>query len=163
VSCHSLLTPAFCARLYFGNNVDLRLVLFFRGYGFVLYVSFPFPRLFADTVLFTCSDRCPRFESIDSAEKCIETLRKYRNLHPSFSKIHVFLLRSSFLSPASLPFSKTRKIPGTSYGSLSTNLHSQSSLSSFSEGDFEDEGVDSFKARMEKLKDEASTNLYVEG
>ena len=27
------------------------------------------------------------FASIDGAEKCIETLRKYRNLHPSFSKV----------------------------------------------------------------------------
>ena len=28
-----------------------------------------------------------RFNDIGSAEKCIEGLRKYRNLHPSFSKV----------------------------------------------------------------------------
>ena len=28
-----------------------------------------------------------RFDSIESAERCIVTLRKYRNLHPSFSKV----------------------------------------------------------------------------
>lgn len=28
-----------------------------------------------------------RYESVDAAEKCIEALRKYRNLHPSFSKV----------------------------------------------------------------------------
>jgi hypothetical protein len=28
-----------------------------------------------------------RFSDVDSAEKCIEGLRKYRNLHPSFSKV----------------------------------------------------------------------------
>ena len=28
-----------------------------------------------------------RFASVDAAEKCIESLRKFRNLHPSFSKV----------------------------------------------------------------------------
>lgn len=28
-----------------------------------------------------------RFDSIESAEKCIEALRRYRNLHPSFCKV----------------------------------------------------------------------------
>jgi hypothetical protein len=28
-----------------------------------------------------------RFDSVDSADMCIEALRKYRNLHPSFSKV----------------------------------------------------------------------------
>ncbi|KAG0702175.1 hypothetical protein DFH29DRAFT_999553 [Suillus ampliporus] len=30
------------------------------------------------------------FSDVDSAEKCIEGLRKYRNLHPSFSKVGLF-------------------------------------------------------------------------
>ena len=33
-----------------------------------------------------------RFESVDAAEKCIDTLRKYRNLHPSFSKVAFILI-----------------------------------------------------------------------
>ncbi|KAI0305346.1 hypothetical protein B0F90DRAFT_1815573 [Multifurca ochricompacta] len=80
------------------------------GYGFVLY------------------------ETIEGAEKCIEALRRYRNLHPSFCKA------------------------GTRYASLSSS-GTQLALSSSSSGT----DGDSFKARMERLKDEASTNLYVEG
>ncbi|KAH7912633.1 hypothetical protein BJ138DRAFT_1112176 [Hygrophoropsis aurantiaca] len=78
------------------------------GYGFVLYGD------------------------IESAERCIEGLRKYRNLHPSFSK-------------------QIHRIPGTSYAQNGAPLPP----------DFQDE--DSFKARMEKLRDESSTNLYIEG
>lgn len=32
-----------------------------------------------------------RFGNVESAERCIETLRKYRNLHPSFSKVSIDL------------------------------------------------------------------------
>ncbi|KAG2151169.1 uncharacterized protein EDB93DRAFT_1275926 [Suillus bovinus] len=70
------------------------------------------------------------FSDVDSAEKCIEGLRKYRNLHPSFSK-------------------QVHRIPGTVYAQQSPSQIEQ------------DE--DSFKARMEKLKDGLSTNLYIEG
>ncbi|OCH93898.1 hypothetical protein OBBRIDRAFT_237963 [Obba rivulosa] len=70
------------------------------------------------------------FESVDAAEKCIETLRKYRNLHPSFSK-------------------QIHKIPGTPYASAAA----PPALTP----------ADSFKARMEQLKDMSSTNLYMEG
>ncbi|PCH45021.1 hypothetical protein WOLCODRAFT_165553 [Wolfiporia cocos MD-104 SS10] len=74
------------------------------------------------------------FETIEAAERCIETLRKYRNLHPSFSK-------------------QIHKIPGTVYSSPSfTSSSTQSRLP-----------ADSFKARMEQLKDTSSTNLYMEG
>ncbi|KZT63830.1 hypothetical protein DAEQUDRAFT_85503 [Daedalea quercina L-15889] len=80
------------------------------GYGFVLY------------------------ETVDAAERCIEALRKYRNLHPSFSK-------------------QVHKIPGTIYSSPTFQAVAGA------------HGVpaDSFKARMEQLKDTASTNLYMEG
>jgi hypothetical protein len=49
------------------------------GYGFVLYVSLRFevPFLNADF----------RFETVEAAEKCIMSLRRYRNLHPTFSKV----------------------------------------------------------------------------
>ncbi|KAI1798054.1 hypothetical protein LXA43DRAFT_6127 [Ganoderma leucocontextum] len=43
------------------------------------------------------------FEALASAEKCIESLRKYRNLHPSFSK-------------------QVHKIPGTTYASVPSSL-----------------------------------------
>ncbi|KAG7448383.1 uncharacterized protein BT62DRAFT_703275 [Guyanagaster necrorhizus] len=77
------------------------------------------------------------FETIDAAEKCIESLRRFRNLHPTFSK-------------------QVHKIPGTAYArapSISSG-HSASSV----HGD-----DDSFKSKMERLHDPNSTNLYMEG
>lgn len=70
------------------------------------------------------------FSDVDSAEKCIDGLRKYRNLHPSFSK-------------------QIHRIPGTVYAQQSPSQI--------------EHDEDSFKARMEKLKDGLSTNLYIEG
>ncbi|OBZ78347.1 DNA mismatch repair protein msh-2 [Grifola frondosa] len=78
------------------------------------------------------------FETIDAAEKCIETLRKYRNLHPSFSK-------------------QIHKIPGTIYSTA------PSATPSPALGSSEASQADSFKLRMEQLKDQSSTNLYMEG
>ncbi|KAI0342290.1 hypothetical protein BDW22DRAFT_1440088 [Trametopsis cervina] len=77
------------------------------------------------------------FGSVDAAEKCIESLRKYRNLHPSFSK-------------------QIHKIPGTPYATAQADpIASPPQMSP---------GVaDSFKSKMEKLKDTSSTNLYMEG
>lgn len=71
------------------------------------------------------------FNDIESAERCIEGLRKYRNLHPSFSK-------------------QVHRIPGT--------IYAQQSIAQPAEQD-----PASFKARMERLRDETSTNLYIEG
>ncbi|TFY82222.1 hypothetical protein EWM64_g1792 [Hericium alpestre] len=84
------------------------------------------------------------FETVDGAEKCIEALRRYRNLHPSFSK-------------------QIHKIPGTSYATLAASasggLSPSPSISSAS-----DSGTgETFKNRMERLRDEGSTNLYMEG
>ncbi|CDO78004.1 hypothetical protein BN946_scf184664.g1 [Trametes cinnabarina] len=70
------------------------------------------------------------FERLAAAEKCIEALRKYRNLHPSFSK-------------------QVHKIPGTAYASAPSASNTGP--------------VDSFKAKMEQLRDTGSTNLYMEG
>ncbi|KAI0674471.1 hypothetical protein C8Q78DRAFT_1143544 [Trametes maxima] len=70
------------------------------------------------------------FERLDAAEKCIESLRKYRNLHPSFSK-------------------QVHKIPGTDYATAPSACNTGP--------------ADSFKAKMEQLRDTASTNLYMEG
>lgn len=72
------------------------------------------------------------FGSVDAAAKCIESLRKYRNLHPSFSK-------------------QIHKIPGTVYAN-SVALPPSAT-----------DPPDSFKSRMDRLKDTGSTNLYIEG
>ncbi|KZT10433.1 uncharacterized protein LAESUDRAFT_747766 [Laetiporus sulphureus 93-53] len=77
------------------------------------------------------------FDTIEAAEKCVESLRKYRNLHPSFSK-------------------QIHKIPGTIYSSSSFTPGGPNS-------DIHRLPADSFKARMEQLKDTTSTNLYMEG
>jgi hypothetical protein len=53
----------------------------FSGYGFVLCVW-----LTARYSAQLSHTRFIRFDSIESAEKCIEALRRYRNLHPSFCK-----------------------------------------------------------------------------
>ncbi|THH20041.1 hypothetical protein EW146_g1221 [Bondarzewia mesenterica] len=50
------------------------------------------------------------------------------------------------------------KIPGTPYAALATSA-SSSSVSTSSSGD----SAETFKTRMEKLKDQGSTNLYIEG
>jgi len=106
------------------------------------------------------------FQSLDSAQRCIETLRKYRNLHPSLSKVVVpsvdpsTLLthhRSKFTRfPEHLmpKYKRPRSIhPQRKVRSLYPHLlsicaHFQS---------------DSFKTKMEQLQDESSTNLYIEG
>ncbi|KAF8547722.1 hypothetical protein OG21DRAFT_1501439 [Imleria badia] len=72
-----------------------------------------------------------RFNDVESAQRCIEGLRKCRNLHPSFSKL-------------------VHRIPGTEYAQ-------HDAVQSI------DQDEHSFKARMEKLKDGSSTNLYIEG
>ncbi|KAG8216591.1 hypothetical protein J3R82DRAFT_6776 [Butyriboletus roseoflavus] len=71
------------------------------------------------------------FSDVDSAERCIDGLRKYRNLHPSFSK-------------------QVHRIPGTEYAQHNAAQSTE-----------QDEST--FKSRMEKLRDTASTNLYIEG
>ncbi|PPQ75600.1 hypothetical protein CVT24_010910 [Panaeolus cyanescens] len=83
------------------------------------------------------------FETIDAAEKCIIALRKYRNLHPTFSK-------------------QIHKIPGTAYaqGTATNSLVGGLDLSGMHGAAGSDA---SFKAKMESLADPTSTNLYMEG
>ena len=50
------------------------------GYGFVLYV-------FSAIIWLAFLTFMHRFAKLDSAEKCIQSLRRYRNLHPTFSKV----------------------------------------------------------------------------
>ncbi|KAH6908732.1 hypothetical protein BKA70DRAFT_1278587 [Coprinopsis sp. MPI-PUGE-AT-0042] len=83
------------------------------------------------------------FETVDSAERCIASLRRYRNLHPTFSK-------------------QIHKIPGTVYARAKVDPVSHVSPSDNWTGTEEDQDA-SFKARMEALADPLSTNLYMEG
>jgi hypothetical protein len=79
------------------------------------------------------------FEDIDSAQRCIDSLKQYKNLHPSFSK-------------------QIHKIPGTPYFHMASAVSSQGS-----DGSQETSVDDSFKHKMCKLADQSSTNLYMEG
>lgn len=95
---------------------------------------------------------------MDSAERCIKSLRSFRNLHPSFSKVRFIYLTSPCCRLISSFMQQIHKIPGTSYASLAST-NSTSSVSGMSSS----ESADTFKARMERLKDQSSTNLYIEG
>ncbi|KAJ7661156.1 hypothetical protein B0H17DRAFT_1212343 [Mycena rosella] len=118
------------------------------GYGFVLSVP-PAPLVHHPSMTLTAQHR--RFETIASAEKCINSLRRYRNLHPTFSKVH--------------------KIPGTMYSQprpasdhAASVTPSASSLAGWEQESAGDGSADStFKAKMERLADKQSTNLYIEG
>ncbi|KAF5349254.1 hypothetical protein D9756_009432 [Leucocoprinus leucothites] len=83
------------------------------------------------------------FEDVESAERCILSLRKYRNLHPTFSK-------------------QIHKIPGTIYAQTFSHTPSES-MTSLSSWDSRRDETDGFKRRMENLQDPTSTNLYMEG
>ncbi|KAJ3761157.1 hypothetical protein EV360DRAFT_5930, partial [Lentinula raphanica] len=77
------------------------------------------------------------FETVDAAEKCIQSLRRFRNLHPTFSK-------------------QSHKIPGMPY--------TQSAGRAIIAGGGKNQAGDlSFKTKMERLQDPNSTNLYIEG
>ncbi|KAK7436048.1 hypothetical protein VKT23_019351 [Stygiomarasmius scandens] len=94
------------------------------------------------------------FESVDSAEKCIQSLRRFRNLHPTFSKqVHKI---------PGLPFTQTgpawEQDPSvTGSGSGHRNAGDES-------GAYGSSGSgQTFKTKMEKYHDPNSTNLYMEG
>ncbi|KAH8115921.1 hypothetical protein DFH11DRAFT_1246151 [Phellopilus nigrolimitatus] len=132
------------------------------------------------------------FDSIESAGRCIETLRKYRNLHPSFSKqVHkipgtpyasgtITIPPAGSLSSLSSQPSLTTMV---SFPSMTSTLVSSLSSTSFtnpssptrsrghrvaesistnSGSDFSGKDL-TFREKMEKLKDGRSTNLYMEG
>ncbi len=61
------------------------------GYGFVLYAYIHLFLPILTHAVFL------RFETIESAEKCIQSLRRFRNLHPTFSKV-----RLSHVEPTSI-------------------------------------------------------------
>ncbi|TEB22302.1 hypothetical protein FA13DRAFT_1716139 [Coprinellus micaceus] len=72
------------------------------------------------------------FGSIEAAERCIIALRKYRNLHPTFSK-------------------QVHKIPGTIYANSNTNNQGDGSFGGFHSASESEDGDATFKARMEAL------------
>ena len=111
-----------------------------------------------------------RFETIEGAERCIVSLRRYRNLHPTFSKVHTHLFFSA-KTDAKLSFvQQIHKIPGTTYaqgylaasGSSTTSWDGKDEISGSSVGGVS-AGDASFKVKMESLHDPTSTNLYMEG
>ncbi|KAJ7773950.1 hypothetical protein B0H16DRAFT_1408698 [Mycena metata] len=116
------------------------------------------------------------FESISSAEKCINSLRRYRNLHPTFSKqVHKIpgtmysQARPAASSPDSDPHAhahhaQSQSHLGQVHGTIATETPSASSLAGWEQESAGDGSADStFKAKMERLADKSSTNLYIEG
>ncbi|KAG6843838.1 hypothetical protein H0H87_012669 [Tephrocybe sp. NHM501043] len=84
------------------------------------------------------------FANTDAAERCIISLRRYRNLHPTYSK-------------------QAHKIPGTRPAPpLDIHLDTPPG-SEFAEDGMAGGGSAAFKAKMESLHDKTSTNLYMEG
>ncbi|THU96213.1 hypothetical protein K435DRAFT_101959 [Dendrothele bispora CBS 962.96] len=92
------------------------------------------------------------FETVDSAEKCIQSLRRFRNLHPTFSR-------------------QAHKIPGLPYTQSGPTWQQDASVTGSGSGhrnagspDAYDPGSGhTFKSKMEKFHDPNSTNLYIEG
>ncbi|KAK1224885.1 hypothetical protein PQX77_012198 [Marasmius sp. AFHP31] len=88
------------------------------------------------------------FETVDAAEKCINALRKYRNLHPTFSK-------------------QVHKIPGIPFAQSQQQQQQDnptpSAPNSGMHSDVAPSQPPTFKGKMERLADPSSTNLYIEG
>ncbi|PPQ78268.1 hypothetical protein CVT25_011727 [Psilocybe cyanescens] len=92
------------------------------------------------------------FETVEAAERCIISLRRYRNLHPTFSK-QIHKIPGTTYAQGSIPPAASWEGPGLCTGVDSTEGSTTDSL-----------GADaSFKAKMESLQDPTSTNLYMEG
>ncbi|KAJ3906676.1 hypothetical protein F5879DRAFT_773257, partial [Lentinula edodes] len=83
------------------------------------------------------------FETVEAAEKCIQSLRRFRNLHPTFSK-------SGWTH-------ENDNGPSLAHG---TGV--RSSAAGGGTG-MNQTGEISFKTKMEHLQDPNSTNLYIEG
>ncbi|KAJ3921957.1 hypothetical protein F5877DRAFT_12124, partial [Lentinula edodes] len=80
------------------------------------------------------------FETVEAAEKCIQSLRRFRNLHPTFSKVE----NPTFLVILAHGTGVRSSAAGGGTGMNQT-------------------GEISFKTKMEHLQDPNSTNLYIEG
>jgi len=118
-----------------------------------------------------------RFESVNSAEKCIQSLRRFRNLHPTFSKVRFGSIYPGF--DADFFFfrfarlQQVHKIPGLPYTQTGPAWEQDPSVTGSGSG-HRNAGDDSgaygssgsgqtFKTKMEKYHDPNSTNLYMEG
>ncbi|KAF8828069.1 hypothetical protein HHX47_DHR4000835 [Lentinula edodes] len=99
------------------------------------------------------------FETVEAAEKCIQSLRRFRNLHPTFSK-------QSHKIPG-LPYTQSSLQSGWTHEndngpSLAHGTGVRSSAAGGGTG-MNQTGEISFKTKMEHLQDPNSTNLYIEG
>ncbi|KAF8628059.1 hypothetical protein AX17_006062 [Amanita inopinata Kibby_2008] len=88
------------------------------------------------------------FETVDAAERCILSLRRYRNLHPTFSKQVHKIPGIVYSQPPPQPFQDPECV-AASPDTWGQNGSQDSELS--------------FKEKMESLHDPTSTNLYMEG
>ncbi|KAF7349464.1 hypothetical protein MSAN_01736600 [Mycena sanguinolenta] len=109
------------------------------------------------------------FDTVAAAERCINTLRRYRNLHPTFSK-QVHKIPGTMYSQASLSTAHAFDSPSHSSSNDEGFVHqnaNQDNTSSLAGWEQESAGAGSadsgFKAKMARLADAASTNLYIEG
>ena len=111
-----------------------------------------------------------RFETIEGAERCIISLRRCRNLHPTFSKVHTY---SFYIRNLRLDLSfvqQIHKIPGTTCaqgnlapsGTSTPSWDEQCELSGGLVGVGSTAGDATFKAKMKSLHDSMSMNLYME-
>ncbi|KAF9058477.1 hypothetical protein BDP27DRAFT_1275017, partial [Rhodocollybia butyracea] len=104
------------------------------GYGFVLY------------------------ETVEAAEKCIQSLRRFRNLHPTFSKQSHKIPGMPYTQSSESQSGWTHESdngPSLAYGTGDRPMDGGASKNQNSEV--------SFKNKMERLQDPNSTNLYIEG
>ncbi|KAJ7151982.1 hypothetical protein C8R46DRAFT_1303338 [Mycena filopes] len=122
------------------------------------------------------------FETIASAEKCINSLRRFRNLHPTFSKQVHKIPGTMYSQPrpaAALALAPTPTSAQSASNANNANnannnanntngAHSAGTASSLAAWEQESAATSAgedagFKAKMERLADRASTNLYIEG
>ncbi|KAJ7624865.1 hypothetical protein FB45DRAFT_1086922 [Roridomyces roridus] len=101
------------------------------------------------------------FENVACAEKCINSLRRYRNLHPTFSK-QVHKIPGTMYAPPRTTAGTSDAAHGAA--AASSDGGGTSSLAGWEQESAGDASADStFKAKMERLSDKGSTNLYIEG
>ena len=103
-------------------------------------------------------------------ERCITLLRTYKNLHPTFSKVHTY---SFYIQNLCLNLSlvqQIHKIPRITCaqgnlapsGTSTPSWDEQDELSGGLVGGDSTAGDVTFKAKMKSLHDPMSTNLYME-
>ncbi|KAE9390041.1 hypothetical protein BT96DRAFT_361893 [Gymnopus androsaceus JB14] len=104
------------------------------------------------------------FVLFETAEKCIQSLRRFRSLHPTFSK-------QSHKIPG-MPYTQNQPLSSQSHSAWTHEMHKGPSLAQGAyDSDSNHSAVgsvktmtgESFKAKMEHMQDPNSNNLYIEG